>query len=240
MSRKERLIYEHLKENYGITVFFAYKPFDRISNYFFIGMEAARKKLVFVKLDRTGGEASAREAALLQLLQPHTGSGYFPNLIAYDAEGRYPFVALEFIEGISLAQLMAQRRSLPSKQKQEMVRQMAEISTILRQANVIHRDIRPANIMFQSGEAGKLQLTLIDFGFSLGLAPLDLPELPFLIAGELLPTLGDGYKPDDLTWDDAYSFLIIAHMIDADCYWRSPDKYAKLLSQLNTFRYSHT
>jgi serine/threonine protein kinase len=87
-----------------------------------------------------------------------------PNLVAaYDAgqiEGT-PYLVLEFVEGHDLAWIVQQRGSLPAAEACEVVRQAALGLQHLHNEGLVHRDVKPANLMLTpSGQVRLLDLGL--------------------------------------------------------------------------------
>ncbi|WP_179031808.1 protein kinase domain-containing protein [Paenibacillus kribbensis] len=233
----------YLQNRYGFRYLSEYFPKKSYLNFhYFSGMDISGSKPIFIKMDGTLGQASQREAILLQLLNSSTQTKYFPQLIAYEMEGPYPFVAMELLQGITLEQLLMQGPSLTYNQKRELLRQMLEILTILHKTNVIHRDVRPGNMLIQiDGVGNSVKLFLIDFAFSVGLWPNHLPDLPYLLTQPqyLVDLGGANYKPDQFKWDDAYSFYRSALMIDSNYENLFPELWNQLYSSINKIIYSH-
>jgi serine/threonine protein kinase len=86
-----------------------------------------------------------------------------PNIVTIhdvdEADGA-PFMAMEFVEGGSLAKLMKERGVLPVDQAVAIVRQVALGLAYAHERGVIHRDIKPDNILMDQG--GRAVIT--DFG----------------------------------------------------------------------------
>jgi|WetSurMetagenome_2_1015567.scaffolds.fasta_scaffold15672_3 eukaryotic-like serine/threonine-protein kinase len=86
-----------------------------------------------------------------------------PNIVTIhdvdEADGA-PFMAMEFVEGGSLAKLMKERGALPMDQAVAIVRQVALGLAYAHERGVIHRDIKPDNILMDRG--GRAVIT--DFG----------------------------------------------------------------------------
>ena len=57
------------------------------------------------------------------------------------------FIALEFVDGKDVEQLLKSRERLPPKRATDLVRQIAEALAHLHEKGVVHRDIKPSNIM---------------------------------------------------------------------------------------------
>ena len=100
-----------------------------------------------------------REAALLASLR-HPG---IPQIYEYFIEGDRYYLVMEYVEGDSLADLMARSGPLPEA---EVLRYAAQICDVLvylstRQPPVVHRDVKPANIILRGDPP---QAILVDFG----------------------------------------------------------------------------
>ena len=88
-----------------------------------------------------------------------------PNIVTvYDAgeqEGLF-YMALELIEGQSLHALLAEHRVLPAEQIIEISRQVCAGLDYAQSHGVIHRDVKPANIMITPDRTVKI----MDFGIA--------------------------------------------------------------------------
>jgi serine/threonine protein kinase/Flp pilus assembly protein TadD len=71
------------------------------------------------------------------------------------------FIAMELVEGESLKQVLA-RGALPLAQLTEILRQIAEGLNEAHQAGVLHRDIKPGNVMLDA----KGRVKILDFGLA--------------------------------------------------------------------------
>jgi serine/threonine protein kinase len=78
-----------------------------------------------------------------------------------EADGA-PFIAMELVQGESLKQVL-QRRALTRAQLPEVARQVAEGLNEAHQAGVLHRDIKPGNIMLDA----KGRVKVLDFGLAM-------------------------------------------------------------------------
>ena len=75
-------------------------------------------------------------------------------------EGELTYMAMEFVEGVSIEQYTAKDNLLPFRKTLEVVADVAEALDFAHKADIIHRDIKPANIMLL--ENGEVKVT--DFG----------------------------------------------------------------------------
>src|SRR5689334_5074860 len=90
-----------------------------------------------------------------------------PNLVTiYDAgeiDGLF-YIAMEFIEGVTLAEVLKEQRVLPVDRVIEIARQVCAGLDYAHGKGIIHRDIKPANIMIDTHGAAKI----MDFGIAKG------------------------------------------------------------------------
>jgi urea transport system substrate-binding protein len=87
-----------------------------------------------------------------------------PNVVAvYEAEelGSTQLLVMEYIEGVNLAELVAQRGLLPVAESCELIRQAAIGLAYVHSQGLVHRDIKPHNLLVsQSGQVKILDLGL--------------------------------------------------------------------------------
>ena len=89
-----------------------------------------------------------------------------PNIIKiYDhgeVDGR-PFFVMEFLDGIDLARFMKDEPNRNIERSVEIARQLCEALDFAHRHNVVHRDVKPANVMIvRRGDSE--QVKLVDFG----------------------------------------------------------------------------
>jgi len=89
-----------------------------------------------------------------------------PNIItvyeAGEAEGQL-FIAMEYVPGRTLQELLEREGALPLERTSSILEQVADALDYAHQQGVIHRDVKPANIMVEDTEHGQ-RATLMDFG----------------------------------------------------------------------------
>ncbi len=130
------------------------------------GRDLVLKRTVAVKIlkDQMTGDAAfirrfEREAqAAAALSHPHIINIYDVG----EQEGTH-FMVMEYVEGINLKDYIRQKGRLPVYEAIQIARQIAEALDQAHAAGLVHRDIKPQNILFSRN--GKVKVT--DFGIAI-------------------------------------------------------------------------
>ncbi|MDQ5859149.1 MAG: protein kinase [Acidobacteriota bacterium] len=90
-----------------------------------------------------------------------------PNIVTIhdigeDPETKVSFIAMEYIEGKNLKQILGEKTKFPPEQVSEIVAEVAEALDYAHRKGIIHRDVKPANIIITTD--GKVKIT--DFGIA--------------------------------------------------------------------------
>ena len=78
-----------------------------------------------------------------------------------DASGMN-FIAMEYVEGQNLKEVLAQGKTLHFDQIAELIAQVAEALDFAHSKGIVHRDVKPANIILLEGQRAKI----MDFGIA--------------------------------------------------------------------------
>jgi serine/threonine protein kinase len=125
---------------------------------------------------RKATELFQQEAMRLQQLEEHP---QIPTLYAYFEQDGHLYLVQQFIEGQTLEKL--QQGVWSESQVRDLLLQLLPVLQFIHERNIIHRDIKPPNIMCRTahpnqtplspqGKGGQSQFVLIDFGASKQLA----------------------------------------------------------------------
>jgi serine/threonine protein kinase len=93
-----------------------------------------------------------------------------PNVAAIYDFGETPdgllYLAMQYVEGATLTQVMRESGVLPALRALEIVRQVAEGLHAAHTLGIVHRDLKPDNIMVSTGDDGVDQIKVVDFGIA--------------------------------------------------------------------------
>ena len=110
-----------------------------------------------VALDPEARTRLAREVASLSRVH----SPYVAPIIDADVEGPRPYIVTRYVPGPSLDEQVAERGLLPPAALHRVASGLVEALDAIHGAGVIHRDVKPANVLLVDGEP-----VLIDFGIA--------------------------------------------------------------------------
>ncbi len=90
-----------------------------------------------------------------------------PNIVTIhdigeDAESRTSFIAMEYIEGRNLKSVLSDKKKFPWDEVADLIAQIGEALDYAHRKGIIHRDVKPANIILTTD--GKIKIT--DFGIA--------------------------------------------------------------------------
>lgn len=115
-------------------------------------------------------ERFVREARTASALEhPHIATIYE---IGEMEEGSCPFIVMAYYEGETLKEKLAREGPLPIGEAIRYAEQVAEALSAAHEASVIHRDVKPANVMV----TGEGTVKLVDFGLATAAAETSLTE----------------------------------------------------------------
>ncbi|MDE3076136.1 MAG: serine/threonine protein kinase, partial [Chloroflexota bacterium] len=120
---------------------------------------------VAVKLPRSDGESDPVMLERFQAELRAAGRLNHPNIVTiYDGgqDDGQPFLVMEPVEGESLASLVKREGPLPAEQAMSIAGQVAEALAYAHQLGVVHRDVKPQNVLIDP--MGRAKVT--DFGIA--------------------------------------------------------------------------
>ncbi|WP_250279790.1 serine/threonine-protein kinase [Frankia sp. Cppng1_Ct_nod] len=82
------------------------------------------------------------------------------------AEGNTLAIVMDLVDGVDLRGYLRQHGSLPDAEAVELVSQVLTALAVVHEAGVVHRDVKPANIMVDATGPGGPRAMLTDFGIA--------------------------------------------------------------------------
>jgi len=122
-------------------------------------------KILHAHLVRKDGtmERFRREAIVLAKLDsPHA-----VRIHDFGIHHGMPYIAMEFIDGIELADVLATQGVLSLPRIVNMADQILDVLSSAHQLGIIHRDLKPANIMLCQTESKEDFVKVVDFGIAI-------------------------------------------------------------------------
>jgi tRNA A-37 threonylcarbamoyl transferase component Bud32 len=98
------------------------------------------------------------------------GSLNHPNIVAVRdfgfTTGGEAFLAMEYVKGTSLSDIIEKRKLLNVQETAQIVLQVCEALIHAHEAGIVHRDLKPSNIMCSPREGGGYEVKVVDFGLA--------------------------------------------------------------------------
>ena len=121
----------------------------------------------FMRGDLTSDETSLRRfreeaAAAANVKSPHVVQ-VLDHGVAASGE---PYIVMELLEGVDLADYLAQRGRIPLETVAEIVSQVCKALARAHERGIVHRDIKPQNIFLCRGDANEIFVKVLDFGIA--------------------------------------------------------------------------
>ncbi len=88
-------------------------------------------------------------------------------------EGKFPCMVMEYVEGEDLGRRLQRIRLFSEAEALLYIRQIGDALTVIHNKGLLHRDLKPRNIMLRSG---KSEAVLIDFGIARDFIPNVIQE----------------------------------------------------------------
>ena len=128
------------------------------------------REVAIKRISTSAGDPELREESTRQLMKEAgaLASLQHPNIVTVydvgmDEDG--PYVVMELINGNTLDDLL-EKAPLVWQDFRELAMQTQEALIAAQERNLIHSDIKPANLMFTWLPSGKFQVKIVDFGLA--------------------------------------------------------------------------
>lgn len=162
----------------GRTVAARYQPLERIGEGGMSTVYKARDlnldRLVALKLltpvrsqDPTALARFKQEAVAISRLEHNN----IVRVIDYGVDDKLgsapqPYLVMDLIEGQSLAQILKADKPQLLEQSLEIFKQTLDALSHAHKMGIVHRDVKPSNIMFTADDQGKARVHVVDFGIA--------------------------------------------------------------------------
>ncbi|HKU74260.1 MAG TPA: serine/threonine-protein kinase [Pyrinomonadaceae bacterium] len=84
--------------------------------------------------------------------------------LAQTADGPVAYLVMEYLDGCSLAEIVAEEGALPIPWVIDILEQVCSAVDVAHQAGIIHRDLKPDNIWLEPNGRGGYTVKVLDFG----------------------------------------------------------------------------
>jgi serine/threonine protein kinase, bacterial len=110
---------------------------------------------------------------------------YHPHIVEIQHRGEYDgrlWISMDYVNGTNAAQFIANRypAGMPAGEVLAIVTALADALDYAHSRGMLHRNVRPANILFANPSDGEQQILLTDFGIARQLGDPNVPSAPDL------------------------------------------------------------
>lgn len=156
-----------------------------------------------------------------------------PNIVnVYDVgkDGRRYYIVMEYVPGSDLRQILQQRGRLPVKEALAIARQVALGVGYAHRKGLVHRDIKPGNVLITPGREAKVA----DFGIAKAMSSANLTE-PGVVWGTTAYLSPEQVRGEAATpASDVYSIgVVLYEMITGRVPFMGEDRVAIALQHLH-------
>lgn len=170
-------------------------------------------RTVAIKLIRPGVDGASSERARSEMTV--LASLNHPSLVTlFDARlvpGEPEYLAMEFVDGPTLASRLASGGALPTEMVGHLAAELAEALHVVHKAGIVHRDIKPSNVLLSPAQlpGARPRAKLADFGIAylLDASRITSPGLVIGTLAYLAPEQLRGGEPAPAS--DIYAFGLV-------------------------------
>jgi len=195
--------------------------------------EAVALKLVHASLAGTDANARMlREASALRRIRHRAAARVLDFQLTPDGVA---FLVLELLRGRTLLDLLDERWRLPPAEAVALLLPVVGALAAAHANGVVHRDVKPANVVLAEADGGRLEPKLIDFGLALFSGGSDRITLDGVLVGTpayVAPEQTQARAPVDFRSDLWSISVVLYHAVTG----RVPFEGAGSLSLLDAIR----
>ncbi|MBI1243870.1 MAG: protein kinase [Alphaproteobacteria bacterium] len=165
-----------------------------------------------------------------QMIMPRLAGPHVPKFVAAGDFAVLPYIVMEFVEGVSLAEVLP-KLPLPIDEVATIGAAIAAALDDIHRQQIVHLDIKPGNILLRSSGSA----VLVDFGLSTHAALPDLMEeefrLPYGSAPYMAPEQVLGERRDPAS--DLFALgAVLYHLVTGQTPFGDPQRMAGLRRRL--------
>ena len=193
---------------------------------------------MFIKSQGKFNNSNFNEAKALELLNKSFPS-FFPSYMGSFEFKSEPIIIMEKLSGERLDKIIAKNYEFSLYEIKNILSQFVSILDILYEHKIIHRDIRPQNIIINKLN-GKAIVKLFDFSFSITPHKDHLQEVKGEKKEFVLKNLGtQKYRRNYFYWDDAYSFMKISQDLAPINVLENLSEYKEIKKRIGRLTYKY-
>jgi serine/threonine protein kinase, bacterial len=144
---------------------------------------------------------------------------WHPHIVGVHDRGKadgHLWLAMDFVDGLDAGQLLAQRypAGMPVELVARIVSAIASALDYAHKRGLLHRDVKPANIMLGAGEGREQRILLTDFGIARNLGDISGLTATNMTVGTLAFSAPEQLMGDDMDGRaDQYSLATTAYFL---------------------------
>ena len=216
--------------NFEITNINPYliEEWKNFSKYiYFLGISSNGTEY-FIK-SRGLAQSARREFKVIEELR-NENTKYFPKNYYFKSSEQINFIILEKLNGLKLSYILEKGNidEFSNTYKQNIYNGIFNILQILHKLKIVHRDIRPENLIIKEDGTP----ILFDFQFAVDVNRKKFKEFKIVRKNsKYIKGLGGSYSKNYLHWDDAYSVIKIFEKLP----FKNDPEFIKIKSHINQF-----
>jgi serine/threonine protein kinase len=195
------------------------------------------ERFVATKVLHSHRAGSADFVARFQREARAIGRLQHPNIVRiidFDVEGDIDYMVMDYVTGGTLSEYLMGRKALPLNEALPIIAQLAEALAYAHQQGMLHRDIKPGNILFS--DETHTQVVLTDFGLA---RLLDDGDAKLTMTGAMIGT-PTYMSPEAVRGEpcdvraDLYSLgVVLYEMVTGKTPYAAETPYSMMMKQAN-------
>ena len=173
-------------------------------------------RLVAVKVlhpDGTEGVNARRRLAREVETMRRVRSPYVAEVLDADVTGEYPYIVTRFVAGPTLDEMVRARGPLSGQGLRRLAHGMAEALTAIHAAGVVHRDLKPGNVMLTDDRPIVIDFGIAQTGDATRLTQTGLVMgTPGYLAPEVIEGQPSSRASDVHSWGSTMAFAATGHL----------------------------